>query len=89
VPNTSHPVEPPAEWEPTWDDSLRQPTKRIGLLDPTEGGIAVSKPGDEKDTVTVEVAIDKNVAKAGTTDLIVQGTSGDIKAEAKVKFTLK
>jgi len=56
VPNTSHPVEPPTEWDSTWDDSLSNTTKRIGLLDPTEGGIAVSKPGDEKDSVRVTPA---------------------------------
>jgi MinD-like ATPase involved in chromosome partitioning or flagellar assembly len=56
VTNTSHPVEPPTEWHPTWDDSLSTTSKRTGLLDPTEGGIAVSMSGDEKDSVRVTPA---------------------------------
>jgi MinD-like ATPase involved in chromosome partitioning or flagellar assembly len=49
VTNTSHPVQPPAEWDPTWDDSHSETSQRISLLDPTGGEIAVSKPGDDKD----------------------------------------
>jgi MinD-like ATPase involved in chromosome partitioning or flagellar assembly len=42
--SVKHPVDPPPEWDPTWDDSQRTPGPLLGLLDPEEGRTEMSKP---------------------------------------------
>jgi hypothetical protein len=50
-----------------------------------KGGDTIAK---DKDSVTVDVTIDKAKAKPGTTEITVMGAIGDVKADTKMKLKI-
>jgi len=48
--SAEHPVDPPPEWAPSWDDSLREKPFRVGVLDALEAHMTTpgSRPQDGK-----------------------------------------